>query len=151
MKTFLHVLNSWLLSIFIALFFLILWARYEDGVFSLLSDPYLMPVLLFCFAGAIPSFFISWLFLEIILNLSYSNYEKYFLWAFAVVLSIIFDIIVVLFILDGFTLGIKATFYSGIFFYFWPAYLAAIVGILIRLQQFFSLINKTKTHETNMV
>ena len=137
MKTFLHVLNTWLLSIFIALLFLILWARYEDGDFSLLSDPYLMLVLLICFTGAIPSFFISWVFLAFILKFSYSNYEKLLLWAFAVVLSIVFDIIIVLFIIDGFTLAIRATIYSEILFYFWPAYLAAIFGIFIRQKQFF--------------
>ena len=148
MKTFLHVLTTWCLSIFITLLLVILWSGYEDGNFSSLWDPALLSVLLICFVAAIPSLFISWLFLVFILKIFDSNYARFFLWVFAAIISILMDIIIVLFVVDDFTL-IGITMYPKILFIFWPPYLAAIIGILIRAKQFFSL--NDKTHETGMV
>jgi hypothetical protein len=145
MKTFLHVLNTWLLSILVMLPLAIGYERYLDGDFYALYDPELVLVLLVCLVTAIPSFFISWIFLAIIRRAFYTIYEKLFLWLLAAIVSIVLNIFILLLVFGEVTIS------PEIFFLFWPAYAAVIVTILLRLKQFFSLINKTIEHETNLV
>ena len=148
MKKFLHVLNTWLVSILILLlgYFIYDQFTYNTGDFDeWFNDPELFLVLFYAMIITVPSFFISWVFLSIIQKTCYSNYEKLFLWFMAVIIATVLNILIVALI-----------FYDelppvDIFFFFWPAYVAAVISILIRLKQFFSLINKATSHETNMV
>lgn len=138
MKIFLHVLNTWFISILIALLIAVI---YINEVFQ----PYLVVALLYVVALGSLSFFISWGFLALIQQASWSSYEKLFLWFFVAIVSVALNIFILL------LLFVREMISPETFFFFWPAFAAVIITITLRVKQFFSLINKTTHHETSMV
>jgi len=141
MKTFLHVFNTWIVSIFIAAFISFVCELNSNEWF----DPFLFPVFFYFLVAAIPSFFISRAFLALIQQAAYSNYEKLFLWFFTAIVSVVLNIFILLLVF------VREIISTEIIFLFWPAYAAVVVTIVLRSKQFFSLVNKTTHHETNLV
>ena|SRR5258705_12167027 len=147
MKTFLHVLNTWLISVLITL---MIAFGYEVLInnpsdFKGLPNPTLLLILFYCLLAATPSFLISWAFLVLIKPTSYSIYEKLLLWFLTVFLSVVLNIFIAVLVIAPEIISL------GIFFFFWPVYVSIVVTIILRLKQFLLLINKTPKHETNMV
>ena len=147
MKTPVHVFNTWFMSILVAALIVFVYQQLQyasvssnEGLF-----PFLFPVLIYVLIAATPSFFISWVFLALIEKTSYSSYEKLFLWFIAAILSVVLNVFIPVLVFT------KEIFSTELLFIFWPAYLAVVITILLRLKQFFSFINKTTHHETNMV
>jgi hypothetical protein len=147
MKIFLHVLNTWVLSILIAVLMLFVYEQFEfsPANSNLRVDPLFFLAIFYVMVAGMPSFFISWAFLAIIQKTSYTSYEKLFLWLLAAILSIALNVLILWLALIGEIASIEN------FFIFWPAYAGVAVTIIVRLKQFFSMINKTTYHETNMV
>lgn len=147
MKTFLHILNTWLASILMVLLISFIYVQFLYGPANFIEwfSPALFMVLFYCMLAATPSFLISWAFLALIKQVSYSNYEKLLLWLLAAIVSISLNIFILFLLFAGEIIS------PEIIFFFWPAYAAVVITITLRLKQFFSFINKTNHHETNMV
>jgi hypothetical protein len=147
MKMFLHILNTWLASILMALLVSFIYAQFLYGPADFIGwfSPASCLVLFYCMLSATPSFLISWALLALIKQASYSNFEKLFLWLLAAIVSISLNIFILLLLFAGEIISLD------IFFIFWPAYAAVVITIILRLKQFFLLVNKTTPHETNLV
>lgn len=140
MRFFLHTLNTWFLSLFIlatSLFGIdFFWGNPECFFYIGLSE-YLMLLFFGCLI-ALPSFFISWGLLSLVINSFHTSKDKFFLWYLTVIASVIINAVFAM----GF-MHADVAFPDGLIF-FWPAYLAAFVVISIRYKQFFNLIHKTQ-------
>jgi hypothetical protein len=147
MKAMQHVFNTWFISILVATLIVFVCnqlqyasASLDEGLF-----PFLFPVLFYVLVAAAPSFFISWAFLALIEKSSYLSYEKLFLWFLAAILSVVLNVSIPVLIFT------REIFSTELFFLFWPAYVAVVITIILRLKHFFSFLNKTTHHETSMV
>ena len=146
MKTFNHVLISWLLSVFFMLFiaFGYEYYRFDSGNLGELFGMEAFTVLLYSLLCAIPSLVISWVLLVKILRIQCLPAEKFLLWCLSGVVAVSVNIVLPLL----FFFPEEIVFDT--FFFFWPAYTGTMLTILVRSKRFLSLIKKLQ-HENNLV
>jgi hypothetical protein len=134
MKFFCHVLYSWLLAIAIVLIGLysyeMITLPYSPRNFFT-SQLFMVPFI--AMLVALPSLFLGLLFLRFIQTTQYTVLEKFLLWYVAALIAVILNI-VFLAMLFAPQMIEPVTFFS-----FWPAYVAVIITLSIRVKYFLLL------------
>lgn len=135
MRVFNHVFNTWILAqllhpiFFFGYFLIILQESIDPGA--------LVSLLVGSLIIASPSLFISLLFLRLIVGKKIPAALSLFIWIVIVVASIVLNLALFLFLFKGSLNDIPLE-------YILPAFIAAIVSVLIRLPLFISLTNDLK-------
>jgi hypothetical protein len=106
---------------------------------------FFIPLMVYLILVCLPIFFLSWLFLSIILKTKCSKLSKLLLWYSAATSAVLVNFIIVRLISGG-SIQFRQDISAMISFF-----AALFISIAIRHRQFFSLTNKTTQHETNMV
>lgn len=147
MKLFIHVFNTWIISLLMGCLILLFYINLSVNSASSAEwfSLSFIPTFMFILVLALPSLFISMWFLSLIRKTAYSVYEQFFLWYLAAIAAITVNVIIPVLIFLG---GISSI---NDFYIFWPAYTAVVLTITIRLKQFFSFTNKTTEYENDLV
>lgn len=143
MKTFLHVLYTWLAANFIYYF---IWLLIDLFVFSNDFNTQFFSADIFIFfsfilLASIPSFLVSLAFVNAIIPSSYSDGAKLFLWYLATVFTVSLNIILPILIFAGSKIYL---FSEELILIGLPAIGAVFISISIRYKQFFNLLNNCK-------
>ncbi len=144
MKLFLHTLNSWGLSIFSLVTVLLVISLFHgagDDFYYVRFGEYIA-LLFFSIVAGSPSLFIAWFLLPVIIELSFSEFEKLIVWYMTVIGSIVANVVLALIVFPFEAIS------PDVLLNFWPAYLAAFIILTLRCKQFFNLIYK-KTDDGN--
>jgi len=143
MKTFRHVLNTWLLANLLHPFLFAFYLMIKGDEFAAASIPVLFiagPVL------AIPSLLLSLTFLNWLYKTHQHTLIKQTIWMVLVPIALLCNYILVLFLFD-----LEASFFRDIEFLM-PALASAWIAILLRTYQLQDLfIDKIAEHENSMV
>lgn len=135
MKTFLHVLYTWLLANILHPF---VWIIAERIMYGNSSGDFSTPIFLIfwvSFLFSIPAIFIAWAGSIAILNANYSGIEKLFLWYLAAISATAIDFKMVVYVFFGENLAINN------FKIVLPALIATFLSISIRYKYFLQLNN----------
>ena len=144
MKVFNHTFNTWLLAqflhpvVFFAYFSVILNDPIDPGA--------LISLLVGAFIVSSPALFISFLALRYLSGKKIATGLSFVVWIFIAIASIVLNITLFVFLLSNDSFYIPFDFII-------PAFIAALISILVRLPLFFKLITgikKEKTYEDSI-
>lgn len=147
MKTFMHILYTWLLAHLMHPLCLMLYFFAKDSEsFNIGNSGFFFLFIAVTLLLSIPAMLICWLLLILINRLSFSVQEKYLLWIFCVLITLILNFFGILFSIDGTLNMANAELLI-------PAGITTIIALLIRVNSFKILQSnyKPNQHENDMV
>lgn len=136
MRTFLHIINTWFLSILVCglgITVLLVYPEHgfmgDENIFTTFFITVLVGSL-----GGLPSLLLAWLFLSLIMESPMQVNWKIACWYAAVMLAILFNLQLIALFGDGRFAGIEVVVDV------WPVYAVVFVTLTIRIKQFLLLI-----------
>lgn len=136
MRTFLHIVNSWFLSVLICgagITILLVYPEHgfmgDENIFTTFFITVLVGSL-----GGLPSLLLTWLFLSLIMESSMQVNWKIGCWYAAVMLAILFNLQLIALFAGGGSAGLEVIVFA------WPVYAVVFVTLTIRIKQFLLLI-----------
>ncbi len=136
MRTFLHITNTWFLSVLVCgmgISVLLVYPEHgfmgDENIFTTFFITVLVGSL-----GGLPSLLLSWLFLSLIMESPMQVNWKIVCWYAAVMLAILFNLQIIALLAGGSKAGIEIIVFA------WPVYAVVFVTLTIRIKQFLLLI-----------
>lgn len=136
MRTFLHITNTWFLSVLVCgmgISVLLVYPEHgfmgDENIFTTFFITVLVGSL-----GGLPSLLLSWLFLSLIMESTMQVNWKIVCWYAAVMLAILFNLQLIALFTGGGSADIEVIVFA------WPVYAVVFVTLTIRIKQFLLLI-----------